>query len=140
MAIKRLKCEKCGFVEATNKFGDDRFYCSKCGKLINIYNLKHECIPFLEAYCTFCRGIRLIPEGDHAKCPSCGGRYSLTVSTQSYEYDCLPRTKKEEVPTTTVTNADTSDPYEGHNVEPMCKVCGTPSIDLICPICGAPVC
>jgi len=42
MIIKRLKCEKCGFVKATNKLNDDRFYCPICGKNLGCYIIKEE--------------------------------------------------------------------------------------------------
>ena len=37
MEIKRLKCEKCGFVKAINKLNDDRFYCPICGRNLGCY-------------------------------------------------------------------------------------------------------
>ena len=42
MIIKRLKCEKCGFVKATNKLNDDRFYCPICGKNLGCYIIKEK--------------------------------------------------------------------------------------------------
>jgi len=39
MAVKRLKCSECGFVNATNKMNDDRFYCSKCGRNLGSYEV-----------------------------------------------------------------------------------------------------
>ena len=40
MEIKRLKCDKCGFVRAMNKLEDDRFYCLICGKNLGCYTLR----------------------------------------------------------------------------------------------------
>jgi Zn finger protein HypA/HybF involved in hydrogenase expression len=34
---KKLKCKKCGKVDATNKLNDNRFYCPKCGINLGCY-------------------------------------------------------------------------------------------------------
>ncbi len=36
---KKLKCDKCGFGYATNKFNDNRFYCIKCGRNLGCYEV-----------------------------------------------------------------------------------------------------
>ena len=36
--IKRLKCNKCGYVNAINKLKDNRFYCPICNKNLGVYN------------------------------------------------------------------------------------------------------
>ncbi len=40
MITKRLKCEKCGWVKATNKLGDTRFYCPNCNKNLGCKNIE----------------------------------------------------------------------------------------------------
>ncbi len=34
--LKRLKCPVCGWVKASNRFGDDRFYCPGCGRNLGV--------------------------------------------------------------------------------------------------------
>ena len=41
----------------------------------------------IKAYCIYCRGVQLVPEENHAKCPSCGGRYSINIATRPYAFD-----------------------------------------------------
>lgn len=36
---KRLKCETCGLVIASNKLNDDRFYCPICGINLGIHEI-----------------------------------------------------------------------------------------------------
>jgi Zn finger protein HypA/HybF involved in hydrogenase expression len=42
MITKQLKCEACGFVKATNRLDDDRFYCPGCGKNLGVYLIKEK--------------------------------------------------------------------------------------------------